>query len=965
MIRTSYEGNCAIVSQNHISKRPMMNFTTLFQRLEHSINAIPILIATIYTVIAALWIIGTGQLMSQLKDPDLIHDIERIKGLAFVLTTALILFLLLRSWNRRIQTSHEQLKTTLDTIPDLLFEVDLQGRYYDYHSPRTDLLAAPPETLIGKTVEDFLPKEAAAVCLEALQEAHFKGSSNGKQFELLLNNEIKWFELSISPKSSIPHKEPRFIVLSRDITKRKSDEQKIIRLSHLYAALSQSNQTIIHSRNEDELFATICRDAVEYGNMKMAWIGLADNNAETLRPVAFYGDGTDYLNHLKISLRADDLSGKGPSGTVFREDRPFWCQDFQHHPATSMWHQQGARFGWGSSAAIPLHLNAKVIGTLNLYASESNAFDDVVQKLIIQMGRDIDYALQNFENDRHRQRIENELLKRSQAMGQTSNSIIITDFKGNIEYVNTAFVRTTGYSAQEVIGKNPRILKSGKTLPHAYDEMWKAITNGQSWQGEFINKRKDGVEYIYSINVSPVVDDDSRITHYIAIEEDITERKKTEERVHFLANFDVLTGLPNRARMEEHFSYILSLARRNNTSFALMFLDLDHFKDINDSLGHKIGDELLVQLSKRLQSVLREEDTLSRQGGDEFILLLPGANSHGASTIAQKLIETVAKPFSVNEYELSVTISIGISLFPNDGDSIETLAKNADAAMYRAKQEGRNSFRFFTEELQQRTIRNLELSNALHYAIENKELYLTYQPQIASSDRRIIGAEALIRWNHPLFGHVSPSEFIPIAEDNGLILPIGEWVLRTAIAQAKQWIDLGLSPMIMAVNLSAVQFRHPHLPLLISSILQEVQLPPEYLEIELTERMAMHDPDRAVLIMNQLHQQGIRMSIDDFGTGYSSLSYLKKFNVYKLKIDQSFVRDINTDAEDKAIVRAIIDMAKGLGLLTIAEGVETQSQLAFLQQQGCDEIQGYLFSKPLLPEAFETFIRTHQLGSKL
>jgi diguanylate cyclase (GGDEF)-like protein len=413
--------------------------------------------------------------------------------------------------------------------------------------------------------------------------------------------------------------------------------------------------------------------------------------------------------------------------------------------------------------------------------------------------------------------------------------------------------------------------------------------------------------------------------------------------------------------LNDHLNYALSLAKRSNGHLALMFLDLDHFKDINDTLGHSIGDILLIELAKRLCLGLREEDTITRLGGDEFILLLPGVDALGAINVAEKLLNEIAETYQIEHYDLTLTASIGIALYPEDGDDLETLSKSADAAMYRAKQEGRQCYRFFTPEMQARSERNLLLLNALHHALESQQFYLHYQPQVAMKDGRIIGAEALLRWEHPEFGNVSPAEFIPIAESSGLILPIGEWVLRSAIQQAKTWIDAGFSPLLMAVNLSAVQFRHPDLPELIARILDEEGLPPEYLELELTEGEAMHNPQAAIIVINKLHERGIRMSIDDFGTGYSSLSYLKKFKVYKLKIDQSFMRDINTDSEDKAIVSAIINMAKSLGLQTIAEGVENLQQQVFLREHGCDQIQGYLFSKPVSVGQFEVLLRQREI----
>jgi len=338
-------------------------------------------------------------------------------------------------------------------------------------------------------------------------------------------------------------------------------------------------------------------------------------------------------------------------------------------------------------------------------------------------------------------------------------------------------------------------------------------------------------------------------------------------------------------------------------------------------------------------------------------LLLPGVDAIGAAHVAQKLLDAIAESYRIEHYDLALTASIGIALYPEDGEDLEALSKSADTAMYRAKQEGRQCYRFFTQEMQARSARNLQLVNALRHALDRNQLQVHYQPQISMRDGAIIGAEALLRWQHPELGMVSPAEFIPVAEGSGLILPIGEWVLRCAVQQAKAWMNEGFGPLIMAVNLSAVQFRHPDLPELVTRILDEEGLPPEYLELELTEGVAMHNPQSAIAVMNNLQERGVRMSIDDFGTGYSSLSYLKEFKVYKLKIDQSFVRDISTDPEDKAIVSAIINLAKSLGLKTIAEGVETEGQQAFLREQGCDEMQGYLFSKPIPAEQFDALLK--------
>ncbi|MFW2374594.1 MAG: EAL domain-containing protein [Gammaproteobacteria bacterium] len=439
---------------------------------------------------------------------------------------------------------------------------------------------------------------------------------------------------------------------------------------------------------------------------------------------------------------------------------------------------------------------------------------------------------------------------------------------------------------------------------------------------------------------------------------DITQHKQAEEDIRHLVHYDALTELPNRTLLNDRIEYSISIAQRNQQPIALLFIDLDRFKNVNDSLGHQIGDQLLIEVAKRLKLVVRKNDTVSRLGGDEFILLLTTTNADGAAHVATNIIQSLSKPFMIDHHELGITPSIGIAIYPNDGENTEALLQCADSAMYRAKHSGRNTYCFFTSEMHKLASRTLQLENALRRALERNELLLHYQPQIDINSQEIIGCEALLRWNHPELGLISPAEFIPIAEDSGQILPIGEWVLRTAVKQNLAWQQAGFKPLVMAVNISAAQFRQLGLTVLVNQVLQEYKLEPHYLELELTESITMEDPLAAIEVIERLHKQGIRLSIDDFGTGYSSLSYLKRFKIHKLKIDQSFIRNIITDPEDEAIVDAVISLAKSLKLQTIAEGVETSQQLDFLRNKNCDEIQGYLISKPLPADEFEAFLRT-------
>ncbi|ANA39392.1 diguanylate cyclase [Geobacter anodireducens] len=561
-----------------------------------------------------------------------------------------------------------------------------------------------------------------------------------------------------------------------------------------------------------------------------------------------------------------------------------------------------------------------------------------------------------------RKRDEQNLLVFKRAIESSVNGITITDAVNGenlIIYVNPAFERMTGYAGHEVLGKNPRFLRGNDRDQVELRKLAMALEERR--EGYFVlrNYRKDGSQFMNELYVAPVRDRDGAVTNYIGIMNDISDQRRYEEQLVYQANHDPLTGLPNRNLLQDRLGQALALeSSRRRNPIGVMFLDLDNFKKINDTLGHTVGDMLLKAVANRLRNCVRGGDTVSRLGGDEYILILPNVKEmHDVTTVAKKLIGLFSTPFLLMGHELYITASIGIALFPSDGDTVDALLKNADAAMYHAKEQGKNNYQFYSEEMNTRVFERMALETSLHRAIRQQEFLLYYQPRVDLRTGRISGVEALVRWNHPEMGLVSPARFIPLAEETGLIVPIGEWVLRTACAQNKAWQEAGLPPLRMAVNLSARQFRQENLIQMVADVLAETGLDPRWLELELTESLLMERAEQSVSILRSLADMGIDIAVDDFGTGYSSLGYLKRFPITNLKIDQSFIRDIASDPDDAILVRTIITMAHGLGMKTVGEGVESLEQVDFLCRHGCEEVQGYYFSRPLTAEGCEELLR--------
>ena len=557
-----------------------------------------------------------------------------------------------------------------------------------------------------------------------------------------------------------------------------------------------------------------------------------------------------------------------------------------------------------------------------------------------------------------RQRAEETLQRLSLAVEQSPASVLITDVAGIIEYANPKFFEVSGYNSDEVIGHNLRLLLMDHTIQEQYQELWQTILSGQVWRGELHNLRKDGTYYWEYASISPMITPAGTITHFVAVKEDITDRKNYEEQLLRQAHYDQLTGLPNRLLILDRLTQALARMRRENTLVSVLFIDIDHFKRINDTLGHDAGDQLLRESARRLECCVREEDTVARFGGDEFVVVLTGLRSPLQSEVViEKITTAFAAPFRIEEHEIFSSTSIGVTVAPLDGDDPHILMRNADVAMYQAKADGRNVARFFTQALNEKARVRMSMESRLRHALEHDEFHLCYQPLVAVASGRIVGAEALLRWVNPDLGEVPPVRFIPLAEESGLIVPIGEWVLHQACRDMRAWLDSGLRLSHIAVNVSSRQFAAGDLANIATRALDNNSLSSDQLHLEITESLLLDDVPRVVNILRELVDMGIGLSVDDFGTGYSSLSYLRRFALKTLKIDRSFIRDVTTSADAAALTEAIVAMAHRLALTVVAEGVESADQLAFLDACACDVAQGFLLGRPMVSKIFAANVR--------
>ncbi|WP_310460726.1 EAL domain-containing protein [Sphaerotilus sp.] len=881
--------------------------------------------------------------MERLAD-EMRHERLRQQGLLSMATLVLIalgtLGLML------LQQRHaSQRDRTLDTLarreahlrafaaamPDVSFVLDAQGTYLEVYG-QADKLAAPAETLIGRRYHEFLTPDAAQRVDAIIRRTLATREVTHTEYNLDLNGEPHWFE---ARAHALPDADDRVVVISWDISERKHSEERIRTLSRLYSFLSQVNQSIVWTRSPTELFERICAVALSHGHFTMAWILEPESRNTVLAPVTQAGDpALTAPEHRPARLRLDDAAA---------EDA---------HPALRTWRSGHLRWDVPAASptqavAIPVTCNDTIIAVLVLVRERFDPEDAEEQALFSEISSDMSYALTQFQRREQWREGQDRNRLHAAALESTQDGVIVTDMQRRIVSVNRAFTEITGYSEQEAVEQTTDFLRSNRHGDGFFRDIRDSVLQHGRWQGEVWSVRKDGVYQALWSSIATVSDEQGLPTHLVTVFTDITAKKEVEARLQQLAHVDSLTGLPNRLMVLSRMEHALAAARRQHHKVAVLYIDLDNFKNVNDSLGHNAGDQLLVGVARRLAQRTRREDTLARLGGDEFILLLETLREgEDAAAVAQELLQLLSSPFDVGPSEVYVQASIGISLYPEDGTEVEELLRDADTAMYQAKRAGRGTYRYYTEALTQAAQVRLQLDTRLRRALERQEFELWYQPLYRLSDRRLIGLEALVRLNQPGLPPVGPAEFIPVLEDTGHIVALGEWVTSEACRQGRAWLDEGLEFGRIAVNISAVEMQRGGTVARVQKALDAHGLSAEHLELEITESGLMQQGDHSEAFLHSLRAMGVQLAIDDFGTGYSSLSHLKRFPVGKLKIDRSFIRDLMTDSTDAQLVNAMVAMGRSLGISVLAEGVETEDQMYQLQQIGCDAAQGYFFGRP-------------------
>jgi len=738
-------------------------------------------------------------------------------------------------------------------------------------------------------------------------------------------------------------------------------EQQLERVHRVYSAWKESIATILRETDELALLSRICNILVEKIDFRLVIVSFVDDNNDWMEVVASSNWQSPYLKTLKVATNPDRPEGHGALGRAIREQSAQIFNDFLSNPNTAPWQEAARAESIRASAAFPLMRAGKVIGGISVYSQELNYFNADIITLLSGLAADISFALDNFDHEQQRQQAETELALAASVFENSQEGILITNPDKIIIRVNNAFSFLTGYKAEEVIGTVPQVLSSEQYNEIFYQFMWEQINAHGYWQGEITNCRKDGSTYLEWLTIIRVTNKSGETTHYVGIFVDITDRKLNEDHIHKLAFYDSLTQLPNRRLFVDRLRSALISSQHNHYYGALMFIDIDRFKILNDTQGHDIGDQLLIEVSKRLTHCVREQDTVVRLGGDEFVIMLEHLSNDVteatlfAQRVGDKVLHTLSQPYTLRHFDLQgqplssvehhSSASIGMKLFQGT-DKGDDLLKQADMAMYQAKQSGRNTLCIFDPDMQAKLTQRAMLEADMSLALQNNQFHLHYQVQV-NAEGQATGAEVLLRWHHPLRGNIPPVEFIPLAEESGLIGVLGLWVLNKSCQTLAVWAEQSETEQLtLAVNVSAKQFNRDNFVDEIKEILNESRINPQRLKLEITESIIMVDVEQTIKIMNDLRELGISFSMDDFGTGYSSLAYLQRLPLSQLKIDQSFLRNLTVDSTDTVIIRTILALGNSLGINVIAEGVETQQQRDYLLNNGCQFFQGYLFGKP-------------------
>jgi len=822
----------------------------------------------------------------------------------------------------------------VNAIPSPVFLKDHEGRYVDINAAFETFFGVTRAELLGRRSIDGTPEDI---------DSHSRFDA-----ELLAEGGSRIYEASGTDASGVRHALLFHKALTRatsgdaggivgvvhDISERKAAELRADRLNRVLSTLSAVNQAIVRIDESDELVREIAALLYRDGGFPAVWVRFDPTSQLIIHTASAATTG------MTEQLIAELQQADSPCSL----NKRIFCSPTERCETNLC--AQMVSAGLGYIVNLPLSIDGAVVGGIGIIGGAADVLADEEHQLLKELAENTALALDSIARETLRKGAENKLQLAARVFENSAEGIIITDANNRILMVNKVFSAVTGYAPDDVIGINPRLLSSGRQSAAFYQQLWESLRTSGEWRGEIENRRKNGEYYPEWLNISVVRDDNGEISNFVAVFSDLTNHKRVEERLNFLTHYDALTSLPNRLLFSERLEQALEIAKRTDATLAVIFLDIDRFKLINDTVGPATGDLLLLEISQRLSNCIGDGDTVARLGGDEFALIL-GRVSHPneAATRAVAIQKALHRPIELAGHEFHLSAAIGISIYPDDASTAESLTTNADSAMYSAVENGGNTYRFFHQEMNQNSAERMLLEGKLHGALERGELMVYFQPLVSAQSGRITGAEALLRWYQPdLGGFVSPATFIPLLEETGLIVEVGEWVLRTACKENQRWREITGHDYFVAVNLSAIQLSDPLLQNQVERILLETALPPHCLEIELTESAIMRDTKRGIELLNAFRQIGIKLSVDDFGTGYSSLSYLKQLPINTLKIDRSFIIDTPNDKEAASITKAIVALGHSLQLEIIAEGVETAEQVSFLRDAGADILQGFYFS---------------------